>query len=42
MEYYFTLFHFPLKADIQNLPEYIKIDLINLERDMKLTQNFPE
>jgi hypothetical protein len=36
----FLLFVLPLKADVENAPENLKIDLINLQCDNNLTRNF--
>jgi hypothetical protein len=34
------LFGFPLKADIEKIPENLKMELINLQCDTNLNQKF--
>jgi hypothetical protein len=36
------LFVLPLKADVENAPENLKMELINLQCDINLTQKFSE
>jgi hypothetical protein len=42
MEPEFTLFAFPLKADIEKAPENLQMELINLQCDTNLNQKFSE
>jgi hypothetical protein len=42
MEPEFLLFVLPLKADVENAPENLQMELINLQCDTNLTQKFSE
>jgi hypothetical protein len=42
MEPDFLLFVLPLKADVENAPENLQMELINLQCDTNLTQKFSE
>jgi hypothetical protein len=42
MEPEFLLFVLPLKADVQNAPENLQMELINLQCDTNLTQKFSQ